>query len=78
VGSEKNVRALANLVSRFCIPILKKLGLKSTEELLQHKHSDYIFQALVAIGGIESFFEDPEAYADALRNKSVGFHVCFF
>jgi hypothetical protein len=78
VGSEKNVRALANLVSRFFLPLLSQLGLTSTEELLQQHYSEHLFQALVEIGGIEDFFENPDAYADALRNKSVGFHLFFF
>jgi hypothetical protein len=77
VGSEKNVRALANLVSRFFLPLLSQLGLTSTEELLQQKYSEYLFQALVEIGGIEDFFDDPDAYADALKNKTVGFHLFF-
>jgi hypothetical protein len=77
-GSEKNLRALANMVSRFFEPILAHLDMKSTEEVLLHKYSDYLFQSLVSFGGIEEFFENPDAYTDALRNKTVGCHLFFY
>jgi hypothetical protein len=77
-GSEKNLRALANMVSRFFEPILKNLGKKSTEEVLLHQYSDYLFQSLVSFGGIEDFFENPDAYAEALKNKTVGCQLFFY
>jgi hypothetical protein len=72
-GSEKNIRGLANLVSRFFEPIMEELQVSSTEQILLSEHAEYLFNCLVKIGGIEQFFEDPDSYVDALMNKKVRF-----
>jgi hypothetical protein len=74
-GSEKNIRALANLVSRFFEPIMKELQVTTTEDILLSQHSAYLFRSLVSFGGIEEFFDNPESYIDALKTKKVRFHL---
>jgi hypothetical protein len=77
-GSEKNIRALGNLVARFFEPILEELGVPSTTEVLTNTNSDFLFQSLVSFGGIGDFFDNPNSYIDALKKKKVGFQLILY
>jgi hypothetical protein len=70
-SSSKNVRSLANLICRFMEPLLSKMNMKSTAQLLVYEHSREIFDALVSFGGIESFLDNPQTFIDALQTSAV-------
>lgn len=70
-STEKNVRGLANLISRFFESLWEPCGATSTNELLVSKNATALIDRLLDMGGIQDFKANHRAYIKKLKNRTV-------
>lgn len=70
-STEKNVRGLANLISRFFEPLWESCGATSTNDLLVTKNAKALLERLLEIGGITDFMEKHREYVEKLKKRTV-------
>lgn len=68
---ERHVRSQANILCRFLQPLLVKLDIGSTSELLKIQNAQVIFDSLAEFGGIQDFFDNPETFLETWKAKEV-------
>lgn len=70
-STEKNVRGLANLMTRFFEPLWELCGASCTNELLNTKNATAILDRLLEIGGITDFMEKHREFVEKLKKRTV-------
>lgn len=70
-ATEKNVRGLANLISRYFETLWEKCGATSTNELLVSKNSNALIERLLDMGGLKDFMSNHRGFVQKLKNRTV-------
>jgi hypothetical protein len=77
-GLADNLRAYANLLSRFFMPLLAKYGWKSTKDVCVVMNASKIRRSMLSVGNNENFFEDTDCKIRDLENLAVSDNATCF
>lgn len=70
----KNLKAYANLLCRYLLPLMEKNQWKSTTEVFVIENVKILYEHLLAIGKIRQFYEDTDSFIMEIQNEVVIFN----